>query len=262
MLLLSLTPLSALTVGILAAGSDRSPDIEFNAHTLDLGANQTCTFADTNRDGRLDIMSGENWYEAPSWKKHSLRELGFSNNYIDNFSDLAVDVDGDGHPDIVSVTWFARDITWWKNPRRTGSLWTEATVDSGSPIEFAIPADIDNDGRGQEVLPQPARGPWAWYEVKDGNWVKHIVSSEKLGMGIGAGYINGDGRTDILTFQGWLEAPLDPRSGDWKLHADWSEGELGFMHVADIDGDGKNDIVTGYAHNYGIFWMQQGEGGK
>ena len=38
----------------------------------------------------------------PAWTKHKFRELDFTSNYFDNFSDLPVDVDGDGYPDIVA----------------------------------------------------------------------------------------------------------------------------------------------------------------
>ena len=30
---------------------------------------------DVNRDGKLDILSGGFWYEAPDWKKHFVREI-------------------------------------------------------------------------------------------------------------------------------------------------------------------------------------------
>jgi hypothetical protein len=32
--------------------------------------------------------------------------------------------------------------------------------------------------------------------------------------------------------------------------------------VYDVNGDGRNDIVTSMAHNYGIFWLEQGADGK
>ena len=65
----------------------RSPDIPFEKHTIDIGANETCAWADINGDGRLDIVSGENWFEAPTWRKNRFRTLHFTNNYIDAFSD-------------------------------------------------------------------------------------------------------------------------------------------------------------------------------
>jgi hypothetical protein len=251
--------LLALAAGI-AAGPTRPPDIPFEKITLDLGSNETAAFADINKDGRLDVVSGENWYEAPSWTKHHFRDLPFESNYIDNFSDLPVDVDGDGYPDIVSCSWFSQLLAWWKNPGKAGGPWKVETIESGSPVEFCFLVDLDNDGKAREVLPQfgSEKMPLAWYEIKDGKFVKHVVSPKSYGHGIGAGDVNGDGRTDILTPQGWLEAPADPRTGTWTWHGDFNLGALGFMYVYDVNGDGRNDIVTSMAHDYGIFWMERG----
>ncbi len=107
---------------------------------------------------------------------------------------------------------------------------------------------------------------------------------ERYGHGIGAGDVNGDGRTDILTPRGWLEAPADPRSGNWTFHPAWESinmpvtpaafesqasppqpgprrSQLGFMHVADVNGDGRNDVITAAGHDYGVFWFEQGPDG-
>ena len=211
-----------------AVAVTRSPDIPFNARMIDNGASETAAVVDVNRDGRLDIVSGENWYAAPAWTKHKFRDLNYTSNYFDNFSDLPVDVDGDGYPDLVRVTWFAKKISWWKNPGRPGPLrplastpWIEADIHTGFNVEFAVLADMNNDGKAQEVVAQENGTPQAWYEVRQGAWVSNVVSDKSYGHGIGAGDVNKDGRTDILTPRGWLEAPADPRAGNWTFHADW-----------------------------------------
>ena len=251
--------LIAAAVALALAAGSRPPDIPFSRHELDAGANETCAIADVNGDGRLDIISGENWFAAPRWTKQRFRDLPFTNNYIDNFSDLALDVNGDGRVDVVSAAWFARRVAWFENPGAAGA-WKEHSIDSGAPIEFAFLVDLNNDGKAQEVLPQfgSEKAPLAWFELKDGTFVKHTASSRSYGHGIGAGDLNGDGRTDILTPQGWFEAPSDPRSPEWKMHSDFppEPKAYGFMHVLDVNGDGRNDVVTSNAHDYGIFWLE------
>src|SRR4051794_13535680 len=71
----------------LTFAASRPDDIEFERRMIDAGASETVAVADINGDGRADIVSGEFWYEAPRWTKHRFREINFTNNYIDNFSD-------------------------------------------------------------------------------------------------------------------------------------------------------------------------------
>jgi len=278
-----LIPLILLTAPAFIAAT-RPADLAFRVTMIDPGYNETAAIADLNRDGKPDIISGDSWYEAPLWTKHHLRDIDYANGYIDNFSDLILDVDNDGWPDIIQCSYFAHKIIWLRNPGKSGSPWKETVIDDAGPTEFAFLVDLNNDGKANEILPEYDRAdvPLAWYELQSGKWTKHVVADHSFGHGIGVGDVNGDGRNDILTPKGWLEAPADPRApGYWKFHpTDWDQhpippashdetahstpGHIAFgrMYLLDINGDGRPDMLTTMAHDYGIAWYEQTADGQ
>jgi hypothetical protein len=247
--------------------------ILFRKHTLDLGISEAVTVVDMNGDGRLDIVSGESWYEqlapqsgsGPRFIKHRFRELPYTDYYLEDLSDLAIDVNADGHPDLVSCSYWSNPLAWWENPGKPGKPWVQHVIENRSPVEFVFLVDILNTGKPLQLLPQfgDRSFPLSWYELAGkgaGNpWIRHEISPNSYGHGIGAGDVNRDGRTDVITPEGWFEAPADPRSGKWTFHPEFQLGETGFIHVMDLNRDGVPDLVTSLGHDYGIFWMEQKE---
>ncbi|HEY9139069.1 MAG TPA: VCBS repeat-containing protein [Terriglobus sp.] len=270
-------------------GASRPADIAFRIQMIDPGYGETVAVADLNRDGKPDIIAGEHWYEAPHWTKHLLRSINYANGYIDNFSDIPVDVDGDGWTDVIQFSYFAHNIVWLKNPGKAGGEWKVMQIDDSGPTEFAFLVDLNNDGKADELLPEFDRPgvPAAWFEHKNGSWIKHVIAPQSYGHGIGVGDMNGDGRNDVLTPKGWLEAPADVHAeGYWKFHPlDWgwkyippsgtpadevklsaaaqrAGAQFGYMYLLDINGDGRKDLLTGMAHDYGLAWYEQTADGR
>jgi FG-GAP-like repeat len=255
---------------VVAMSSD---EILFRKHPIDLGsASESCAVVDVNRDGRLDIVSSENWYEQGSpltrgqgvrWIGHRFREVGYNSFYIENLIDIGVDVNGDGFTDIVSSSYWSKPFTWWENPGHEDKAWRETVIASHSPVEFVFLVDILGTGKPLQLLPQfgNPKAPLAWYELvgkgTGARWVSHEVSSQSYGHGIGAGDINADGRTDIITPKGWFEAPVDRRNEKWNFHPEFELGATGFVYAVDINGDKLPDLVTSLGHDYGIFWFEQ-----
>ena len=246
--------------------------VRFVPHRVGTFRSEACGVGDFNNDRKLDIVAGPYLYLAPDWKRQQIRKLegkvdDQGKGYYWDFANLPLDVDGDGLLDVVSCSWHGKRADWFRNTGRAGGPWPRNLIEIDGNYECADLWDIDGDGKPAEILPVVTGT--IWYEVgkhPDGKRgiVKHVISEKRFDWGVGAGDVNGDGRTDVLRPGAWFEAPEDPRSGKWKEHplavGNKQQGKPGHtpqILVYDVNADGLSDLVTSSAHRYGIFWYQQ-----
>ncbi len=236
----------------------------FKLHVINADSRfEAAGILDVNRDGKLDILSGGFWYEAPDWKKHFVREIKEEGNYFYDFANLPMDVDGDGWTDTVGAAWHNKMVYWVRNPGKTDEPWQVFEIDTPGNMETALAVDINGDGQ-PDILPN-IMSEAAWYEFhRDAaapqkvRWEKHALPKEAAGHGNGAGDVNKDGRCDVIAPRGWVEQT----TGGWQWHPEFDLGSASIpVLVHDVDGDGDSDIIYGFGHNYGLFWLEQTKNG-
>lgn len=223
---------------------------------------------DVNGDQVLDIVSGSYWYEGPSFlTRHLIGQVERVGEYFDDFSTIPLDVNGDGKLDFITGGWFNKTLLWRENPGNDQE-WTQHEIASTGNIETTRAWDIDGDGF-DEIVPNTPGKPLIYYTlIRDsdhkatGQFYGTQVAEEH-GHGLGFGDINGDGRGDFVVSDGWLEAPDDQENQSWIFHPYHNLGNASVpIIVADVNGDGLNDLIVGQAHSYGLDWYEQKREGK
>jgi hypothetical protein len=225
---------------------------------------------DVNRDGKIDIMAGAFWFEAPTWKKHELAQpepFFYDKGYSNAFVSQALDVNLDGWVDFIRIGFPGKEAVWYENPKGKSGHWKMHTIHTAVGNESAGFWDVDGDGRLDLLCADSDKEQMVWFQApltKGGTaWKKYTISQEKapntqrFSHGLGLGDLNGDGRKDVITKDGWWEAPQDRRQPNWTFHkANLGEASAQ-MHAYDFDGDGDADVVSSSAHAYGMWWHEQ-----
>ena len=228
---------------------------------------------DVNNDGVPDIVAGGYWYQGPDFrKKQRVGPVMAAGEYFDDFSTIPMDVNGDGNVDFITGGWWGNTLRWRENPGETGKEWPQHVIAEVGSIETTRAWDIDGDGQLEIVPNTPGNPEVAYYKLitdkqdrgtgKFRKVVMHRFKKGTQGHGLGCGDVAGNGRMDIVLAGGWLEAPAKPETGTWKWRpefadAPWKRTASVPMLVADINGDGRSEIITGNAHGYGLWWSEQ-----
>lgn len=249
---------------LLAPAVSETPPLEFDRIRIGDKTYEAAGIFDVNNNGTKDLFSGGYWYEGPDFTTaHKVAEIRYVDTYYDCFSNYPMDVNGNGLLDIVSGGWWNETLIWRENPGDT-SEWTTHEVAKVGNIERNCFCDITGDGH-MEVI--PVTNPVHFFQlVRDANgrgtgeFKQYTIPVGGGGHGLGCGDINGNGRTDLVFAGGWLEAPEDPLDLEaWIWHPEFNFGLASVpILVYDVNGDGLPDLIVGEAHDYGLYWMEQG----
>ena len=289
---------SVLVLALVALGAAVARgDAPWPRHTIDdssRGADGV-RLADVNADGRPDIVTG--WEQggvtrvylnpgpAKAKEKWPAVTVGKTPNVEDAvFSDL----DGDRAADVVTccegrtramfVHWAPKD----KSRRLMPDAWkTEAIPAAKGAMMwmFCVPAQIDGrrgidlvaagKGGGAKLgwfeAPENPRelAAWKWHPLLDVGWIMSLVLFD----------MDGDGDADILATDRkgatrgcfWLEnpGPGPALAKPWHRHDIGGAGrEVMFLAHADLDGDGRRDVLVATKPRDILFFRRTSKDGK
>ncbi|GAB3939882.1 FG-GAP-like repeat-containing protein [Spirosoma harenae] len=229
--------------------------------------------ADLNKDGKLDVVAGYYWFEAPNWTRHEMapsRTFDPRKEYSNSFLDMGMDVNQDGWQDVVIVDFPGLPGFWFENPKNNASgVWKKHILADSMGIANESPGfiDIDGDGRLDILCGDKAKKQIVWLKApsKPGEteWKRFPLSQENVpgteifSHGIGYGDIDKDGLNDVVVREGWFKGTADKKSGNWVFHPANLGEPCSHMQIIDVNGDGKNDVVSASAHALGIWWHEQ-----
>jgi hypothetical protein len=164
---------------------------------------------------QLVFTRGKNLYvlEVPEDPNRPLWPLYRISTDIEEEGIAVGDIDGDGDLDFAGVGADGHHVVWLENPGSMSLVWKVHIV--GDQIDAAQ------------------------------TWLDRIALAD----------LNGDGHLDVIATEErqdraldahlyWFESPADPRKHEWKRHTISRHRSLNSMDIADVDGDGKVDIVV------------------
>ncbi|MEX1238963.1 MAG: FG-GAP-like repeat-containing protein [Cyclobacteriaceae bacterium] len=222
---------------------------------------------DLNGDGLADLVvasalgQGLVWYAYPNWTRHRVDQGSYS-------TDMQVgDVDGDGDLDVI-IPKLGTGLVWYENlsPKNATAqnswkrhiISARATISMNEKEHFHHDVEV-GDINGDGDLDEVTRGPdqtRVFYQHNSGTWTRVDIATHGRG-GVALADLDGDGDLDIVHNGYWIETPSDAKK-EWKRHeiaAGWPE-DCG-VHVADINGDGRLNVLLAPAETNGrLSWFE------
>lgn len=247
-------------------------------------------------NGRLGWLFPGNGGPTALWEFHGISDpaSGDPRNAPTQHGLGCGDINGDGRQDVIGGNGWWEQMTGagWRFHSAPFDIYTDRQDGGGGADMFAY--DVNGDGRADVISSLRGHGyGLAWYErMADGGWMRHMImnSPDKAGPDetiapfselhvVRLADMDGDGLKDIITGKRWwshgdlyreegFQAP--PVLYWFKL--DRSGGQVRFLPrlihdnsgigtsfaVGDVNGDGRQDIVTSARHGSFLFVNRMG----
>ncbi len=267
-----------LSIISIIATSKIYSQIEFETHIVNISADfKDVHTADIDGDGDIDILSASRNDDTIAWYENTdgLGTFG-EKQIITTNADYATsvftaDIDGDGDIDVLSASSNDDKIAWYKNLNGLGTFGEQQIISTNIDYGTSVyAADIDGDGNIDVLSASGLDNKIAWYENLDGLGsfgIQNIIENNAFGaLNVYSIDIDNDGDMDVFYTSytdnkiAWYEN-LDGLGnfGNQQVIGASTNGARS-VYAADINGDGKLDIVTSCEDDPKISWYENTDG--
>ena len=125
---------------------------------------------DLDGDGDIDVLSASRWDDTIAWSENldgsggswTFHEITTAADGADSV--FGIDVDGDGHIDVMSASLYDDTIAWSENLDGSGGSWTYHVITTAADGADAVCGiDVDGDGDIDAISASEYDDTIAWY---------------------------------------------------------------------------------------------------